>query len=453
MRLFRSDIPSESGHVAPSISCQDRTAVTVGNNVNSANATQTEERFVYKTLAEASKDSSNEVAQPYGISLSAAELSDYAEKQKVKEDSGIIKDIIEDNPELYSGFYYKPDKGTLVVQITQDSKELKDKINGKVKHKNKIEYQITKYSKKNIDDAKKQIKEKMPGGSVKALIPDTINNKLIVILDDDGNKDKVFSAVSDQELIHVGGSVKTEEQVADQTDYGTNIPSGAMIAGRFRVENGQTVATVCTAGYYGLDTSDQDILVTSGHCEPLGSSTAWFQPWNTTPTIGDYTFRTTSSNPDGSDGVSDAGYIVLNGHSGNPHVPFDNMVPVVGAYVSDTVGDTIYMRGSQTGALTAGTISYANVDMWWGTNGYGYKENEVLATGYTSQGGDSGGPVVTDYAWDNDRQSWTFDYAGTHTGVATIQGSTFVQDGTYKVYEPIWRTYNDLNMNGIYLVQ
>jgi hypothetical protein len=62
------------------------------------------------------------------------------------------------------------------------------------------------------------------------------------------------------------------------------------------------------------------------------------------------------------------------------------MVPIVGTYTADTTNDTIYMRGSQTGALTTGTIRYANVDIWWGNDGYGFKENEVLATGYTSQG-------------------------------------------------------------------
>ncbi|PZE20317.1 hypothetical protein CBW46_014320 [Paenibacillus xerothermodurans] len=97
------------------------------------------------------------------------------------------------------------------------------------------------------------------------------------------------------------------------------------------------------------------------------------------------------------------------------------MVPIVGVYVDDLVGDTIYMRGSQTGALTAGTIRFANADIWWGVGGYAYKENEVLATGYTSQGGDSGGPVLTDYAWDDARGSFTFDLAGTHTGVVLFE--------------------------------
>jgi hypothetical protein len=111
------------------------------------------------------------------------------------------------------------------------------------------------------------------------------------------------------------------------------------------------------------------------------------------------------------------------------------------------------MRGSQTGALTSGTIRYANVDIWYGFDCYGYNENEVLATGYTAQHGDSGGVVVTDYAWDNDRGSYTFDLAGTHSGEVTIAGSQFVDDGTYKVYEPIWMTHNDLNLTGVLVRQ
>ncbi|MFD0961558.1 hypothetical protein [Paenibacillus chungangensis] len=424
-------------------------------NVGSVTASPKDGDYVYKSLAEATKDaySSDEIPHPYGASLNDIDLNDYIEKQRVKQDIPIVKELTEANPALYSGFYYNPDKGTLVIQMIQDSQEFKNQIDRSVKNNDKIEYQITKYSKQDIDDAKEKIKATVPGGTVKALIPDTINNTLIVILNDAGSEEKVLAAVSKRGLIQIDrGTVEAEKQ-ADNTDYGSSIPSGALIGGNYQTSGGVTTYSRCTAGYYGTvgsGSNSKRVLVTAGHCVPKNTTTAWYQPTNSTSTIGNFTYRTSSSNPNGSDAVSDSGYIELNSsHNGYPRVPYTSMVRIVGTYVSDTVGDTIYARGAVTGSLTSGTIRYANVDIWWGSDGYGYNDNQVLATGYTSVSGDSGGPIVTDYAWDNSRQAWTFDLAGTHSGQYTFSGHSTIANGTYKVYDPIWMTYNDLNMTSL----
>ncbi len=127
---------------------------------------------------------------------------------------------------------------------------------------------------------------------------------------------------------------------------------------------------------------------------------------------------------------------------------------ITGVYISDTVGDTVYMRGANSGTTTSGKIAYANVDIWWGGAGYGYKNNEVLAIGYTSINGDSGGPVLTNYSYNNQLMGWTFDLAGIHTGTLTVKEDleSGIKAGNYKVYEPIWTTFNDLNLSGIYLI-
>ena len=68
-------------------------------------------------------------------------------------------------------------------------------------------------------------------------------------------------------------------------------------------------------------------------------------------------------------------------------------------------------------------------------------------------GVDSGGPILTDYAYNNDLAGWTFDLAGIHTGVVNIVSSASpIPIGTYKVYDPIWTTYSDLNLTGITIV-
>lgn len=129
------------------------------------------------------------------------------------------------------------------------------------------------------------------------------------------------------------------------------------------------------------------------------------------------------------------------------------MAMITGVYTSDTPGDTIYFRGANSGTTTSGKISYSNVNIYWGKGGYGYKRAEVLATGYSSIGGDSGGPILTNYAYDNDLTGWTFDLAGTHTGVITLKSTESpIPPGTYKVYEPVWTTFNDLNLTGIKVI-
>ncbi|TXK85558.1 hypothetical protein [Paenibacillus sp. N3.4] len=285
-------------------------------------------------------------------------------------------------------------------------------------------------------------------GSIQAIIPDTKNNKLILSVEDMSSvKTSKFNSLfgTEKDFLAFIPKISTKLE-ADTTNYGDPFPSGSLI---------QSNTHGCTAGYFGDNQANQVVLVTAGHCANVGSTEAWYQPWTEDPKIGNWTFRTTSSNSDGSDAVGDAGYITLTSRGGNPRVPYPNsstLIPYTGVYTSDMVGDTVYLRGAFTGALSAGVITHSNVLIWWGNSGYGYENNLVFVQSYASIGGDSGGPILTDYAWDNSKGSYTFDLAGTHVGVATFKDNQYIPDGAYKVYNPIWRSYTDLNLDSIYVV-
>ncbi|MEC2345295.1 hypothetical protein [Paenibacillus barengoltzii] len=420
---------------------------------------------------ESQKNKSNEV--PYPLTLTSppyelknsAILSDYIENQRVKKDIPIIKDLIERKfPSQFSGYYYDAEKGRVTVQITDDSEYLKELIRDSIQNDEKVDFEVTKYSWADIVDAKEKIKQNAQPGTVLALIPDIKNNKLIVVFDAKLEKQERLSISSlfpkSDMLIYTTLSPSALRAETDNTNWGSLIPMGAKIGGNYRPkpdEPDKTIYSVCTGGYYGVNENDKDVLVTSGHCQTAGSVSPWYQPTSATDSIGNFTYRTTSPG-DGSYAVSDSGYITLNSNfEGRARVPYpssSNMAMITGVYISDTVGDTVYMRGANSGTTTSGKIAYANVDIWWGGAGYGYKNNEVLAIGYTSINGDSGGPVLTNYSYNNQLMGWTFDLAGIHTGTLTVKEDleSGIKAGNYKVYEPIWTTFNDLNLSGIYLI-
>ncbi|MGO4344874.1 hypothetical protein AB4Z45_05160 [Paenibacillus sp. MCAF9] len=426
---------------------------------------------ISEIAAATQKNEVNEIPYPHPVDITAplgelknsTFLYDYANKQRVKKDIPTIKKLIEKAPSRFAGHYYDADTGTVVVQLTEDSESLKSLVRDSIENKDKVEFNVSKFSWADIVDAKEKIKKSVKPGTVRALIPDIKNNKLIIALDEKSDlKEKlaVSSLLTKPDLLEFttlpASALKVE---TDNTNWGALIPMGSKIGGNYRPKPGDpasTIYSICTGGYYGTNSDEQDVLVTSGHCQTVGTVSAWHQPTRATNTIGDYTFRTTSPG-DGSFAVSDSGYITLNSnYLGRPRVPYPtstNMAMITGVYTNDTVGDTIYLRGANSGTTTSGTIKYANVDIWWGGEGYGYKNNEVMATGYTSMGGDSGGPILTDYAYNSNLQGWTFDIAGTHTGVVTLPDmESGIEAGTYKVYEPIWTTFNDLSLTGIYLV-
>lgn len=412
------------------------------------------------------KNSLNETPYPLLLTESSDNLSNtalldnYIEKQRIKQDIPTIKKIIESAPTMYSGHYYDADKGKVVVQITEDSSSLKTRVQDSIQNNDKVEFEITKFSWADIQNAKEIIRENINPGTVRALIPDVKNNRLIIAFDEEklAKKESVSSLIPQSEMLvftTFPDSALTVE--TDDTQYGSQLPMGSKIGGNYRkVEENKYNYSVCTAGYFGINQNEQEVLVTSGHCQPPNTVSEWYQPtWDNT-TIGNYTFRTTSSG-DGSNAFSDSGYITLNSsYIGRPRTPYpstSNMAMITGVYTSDTPGDTIYLRGSNSGTTTSGTIAYSNVDIYWGGDGYGYKRDEVLAKGYSSITGDSGGPILTNYTYDNILQGWTFDLAGIHTGSVTLNSTESpIPPGTYKVYEPVWTTFTDLNLAGIKVI-
>lgn len=397
-----------------------------------------------------------EEPREYNQLLKASENTEYYEKVKVKEDAPVIKKIIQDNPSLYGGMYYHPENGNIVVQISKNYQEAQSKIFNKVKHREKIQFKQVAFSHTDINTAQDTIRESAPIGAVKALIPDVINNKLIVSLTDLNNesKEQIKILVDNPELIDFIGSVEINPKT-DETSYGDPYPMGSRIS-RYFTKNGGRYQVICTAGYPAVDASDRDVLVTAGHCDDVGAASAWYQANDNSTSIGNWAFRTSSSDPNGTDKTSDAGYIRMSGKDAMPYVPYpsaNDMTPITGVYVDDLVGDTVYMRGATSGTLTSGKIRYSGVDVWYGTEGYGYVRKLVFADYSPNLGGDSGGTVLTKYAWDKDLQSYTFKLAGTNSAEITIKGHSVIKDGTYSLYSPIWTTYNDLNLSGLYLVQ
>lgn len=413
------------------------------------------------------KNTSNEIPYPLQLTTppnqlsNAALLDNYVDKQRIKRDFPAIAKLIEKTPDKFSGHYYDSEKGTVTIQITENSESLKEQVLASIENDDKVVFEVAKYSWADIENAKETIMENVKPGTVRALIPDVKNNKLIIAFDEENlvSSKTVSSLVPHSDMLEFttipASALKVE---TDDTHYGSQFPMGAKIGGDYvPVGGGDFEYSICTGGYFGVNSSNQDVLVTSGHCQDkIRTNTAWYQPTWSTTSIGNYTFRTESKG-DGSNKAADAGYITLNSnYSGRPRVPYpstSNKAMITGVYTSDTPGDTIYLRGANTGATTSGTIEFSHVDIYWGDHGYGYKRAEVLATGYTSKGGDSGGPILTNYAYNNDLTGWTFDLAGIHTGVVTITStSSPIPQGTYKVYDPIWTTYNDLNLTGITVV-
>lgn len=379
----------------------------------------------------------------------------YLEKVKVKQDALEIRTIIENNPDTFSGLYYDSENGKMVVQIAKDSDEAREKLLEKTKYKESIEFKKVKYSFSELNSAQNIIREKAPAGSVNALIPDVENNRLIVSLFElnDKNKEYIQTIAGDVDFIDFIPAIKLE-LMDDETTYGDPYPMGSRIS-RYFTQDGTRWRGMCTASYPAVDAADRDVLVTAGHCDDIGNTSAWYQADNSSASIGTWDFRTSSSDPQGTDRTSDAGYIRVSNKDPMPYVPYpsaDAMTPITGVYVSDLVGDTVYMRGSTSGSLNSGKIKYSGIDVWYGSNGYGYVRSLVFAD-YSNLQGDSGGTVLTDYAWDSQKQSYTFKLAGTNSATITLSGNNTIADGTYSLYSPIWTTYNDLNLSGLYLIQ
>ncbi|WP_426455309.1 hypothetical protein ACP26L_36425 (plasmid) [Paenibacillus sp. S-38] len=426
---------------------------------------------VIKTLEEASNVDNGELRPFVANGLKDKGLSDaeFVEKNKVKKEAPAIKKTLEENPEEFSGMYYDDEKGTIVVQVTKDSEEVKNKVKNKIKNKDKVEFKTVKYSKKDIDESKKRIKKEYKDGQVQVLIPDVKNNKLIVMVKDDkdGNLKNKIESLATPGLVEIKkATIKAEKLATDEFVYPGEIPGGARITGEYLSDpSGDIYFTACSVGFHAVDAFDSNVLVTSGHCRAVNpnpnsyTGSQWFQFSDEDRAIGNYSRRTFSSQTDGSDGVSDSGYIAYYpGVSGSPSVAYPSQTdrtPIVGAYISELVGDTVYFRGSSTGYLTKQTIRYTNVDFFWGEGGYAYNDNEILTTGQDAIRGDSGGTVAAQYAWDNNRGGYTFKIAGIITGRVWIEeaDSDVVEAGIYNVYDPIWMVYRDLRLKGIKVSQ
>lgn len=396
-----------------------------------------------------------------GTPLTTTELEEYNVKNKVKDDVPALESILVNSPESFSGIYFKPEKGTIVVQTTKDPLQIKDSVLNNVKNKEKIEFEKVRFSNRDIELARKKIMDGTNGSTVEAIIPDTMKNKLLIALNEVTNekKDYIKSLVDNSDLIHFISSIK-KKPMSDTSDYGNNYPLGTRINGY----DSQGIGVGgCSAGYEGALANSTRVLVTAGHCNQVGVTNSWFQPSNANgeTSIGNFGFRT-SSDSDIANAAADVGYIPITGDTSTPFVAFPdsttrpnpNRTPIKGVYVNDLVGDTTYSKGATSGFLRGGTIKYANVTSWSGYSEYGWNHNENWVS-WVPEPGDSGGVVVANYRYDSNAQSWFFSLAGTTSATITIgeDDSEFVEPGTYGIYVPVWASFSELNLDGIELVQ
>ena len=181
-----------------------------------------------------------EEPQVYGEQLKSSELNDYQEQVKVKNDAPAIKKIIVDNPQTFSGMYYDPEDGTIVVQVTDVSKETRSKLLEKIDNKDKIKFEYVKYSSLDITTAQDIIREKAPLGLVKALIPDVRNNKLIISLSElnDENAQVIKDLLNNSDLLEFVEPISVNPS-SDETTYGSPYPMGSRIS-KYFTENGQS---------------------------------------------------------------------------------------------------------------------------------------------------------------------------------------------------------------------
>lgn len=162
-----------------------------------------------------------------GTPLTTTELEEYYEKNRVKDDVPALKSILDNSRESFSGMYFVPEKGAIVVMTTKDPLQIKDSVLNGVKNKEKIEFKKVRFSNKEIELVRKKIMDGTNGSTVEAMIPDIKKNKLLIALNEvtDEKKEYIMSLVNNSDLIHFISSFQ-KKPMSDTSDYGNNYPLG-----------------------------------------------------------------------------------------------------------------------------------------------------------------------------------------------------------------------------------
>jgi hypothetical protein len=101
-----------------------------------------------ETIQRAIKDSANNNSkQSYGVRLTDDEIKELIYRQKISDDSIIIKDTVQSyGKSKYAGMFMNPTTGMLNVGVVGDDNEFKKNILAIFPHKNRITFFDAKFS-------------------------------------------------------------------------------------------------------------------------------------------------------------------------------------------------------------------------------------------------------------------------------------------------------------------
>lgn len=319
-------------------------------------------------------------------------------------------------PDYYGGAYVNDD-GSLVVLITEAalttraSQEMQTLMN-----EENVLFSECKNSYNSllqmVDSVRLLVEEEaLSAINIGMFGIDVIKNKVIVYLyDDSESKIKEFVNDLDSELIVFGRCTPIEK-------HALAMPCGIAVFGR----------GVGSIGYRAIDSNGRKGFVSAGHCYDVGDSVYYSPEQNAehAELVGECKYSASF------DGYIDASFCEIN----NPIYEPSNVLPYVGwgstigggnnalkAYTLSTelaqppTGLTINTIGA-TSRLRSGTVLVESIHVIQGGR---YILSDVIASDYSSEGGDSGGIVYAYQSSNNTRYTVGINIGRTHLVVDGI---------------------------------
>lgn len=398
----------------------------------------------------------DEFEKTFGTPVTPEERKVYEQRMQIEQEGPIIAEVIRNtHKDQFGGYYLDSTVGTIsIILKPENSKTIQSEILRQTKFSENIRFVEGKYTEIELKKVQEIIEEKALLNNLATGVEiDVYNNKLRVQLTNlsEESKGMILNLVQDPNMIEFSESLNISV-LEDSTNYSSPWPSGA------RISNGSSSGATfrCTSGFFGTNQSNESLVITAGHCNTVGATDAWYQPYSSlfVGKIGNWNTRTYNTSSSSPAIEADAGVIKLTSGSGGAKVPYSNgngssFTPFNGIYVSDAVGKTIYYRGATTGSLVSGKISAAGATRNYNNCGTQncniYNIKNLVVTNIDASGGDSGGPVVTDYTWINQKNGYTFKLAGIISASAYGTGGQFVEG----YYSPIWAVNSALNLKTI----
>ncbi|MEK8126747.1 S1 family peptidase [Paenibacillus filicis] len=362
---------------------------------------------------------SDELEVVMGTPLTKDERKLYDKRMEQSQQASDLQEYSrKSNKGTYAGTYFDSKNGSTHIQLAKknDVENVKSMIKSNAKLPENVVFEEVSFSEDELLSAFKIIEDVMSQYKIRSVGINVYHNKVEVETMDysDKNIAQIKSLVPISEMLEVKaaqGSVRLDD---DETAYPTQV-SGEKIV------NNDGIA--CTAGFFGYTSQGDKLLITAGHCGGIGSTQAVKQP---TATIGNWLWRNWNQNG-GPALTADVGVIKINTSNIAAAVPYpngngSNLTPFNGAAGAPTIGQTIYVRGAKTGALTQGVVVSVlkTVDFGGGeVCGGNWNISNLIQHMAAQQQGDSGGPVLLNYQWTPAKNGYTFQPVGMVTGQTT----------------------------------